>query len=977
MTRNSKSSITLSRWIWISYLKTAIIPLIVVEAVFIILFFLSDSWMQREMSRFLKTEVDGQLGQIADNESTIIQNQLGDIVLDCALYARQTALALATTSPLDQAEADRLAYSPDGVYYTTKDSGGAAVFYSGYVPVGETERQKVANVLVTQHLMKDILDTHPLVASLYLNTWDSLNVIYPYFDVISQYATHMNIPSYNFYYEADAAHNPDGTVKWTDVYLDPAGHGWMASCIAPVYNGDFLEGVVGLDITVSTMTRQILEMDVPWDGYGILVGRDGTILALPGQGEEEWGLTELTEHHYDQAILQDTFKPEQFNLYKRADTTELAESLITSPNGRSTITLGGEEKVVAWDTIKETGWKLILIIPEQNIYAKIGEVGGKLQKLGLLMISGIILFYSVFFYVLYARSKKMSRALSQPLLALNTAVGRIGAGDYYQEIEDSSVRELQETAQNVVKMGRQLGEINGNLLTAQEELKEKEAYLQAVIHSIDDAIVELDENGVITNMFINDKNNTPARMTTASIDGIFERNRAELLLQVLKTVAESGKSETIETDIETVGGIRWAQARLSLISSDPVRVVVTARDITERREMESSISKARDEAEAASRAKSQFLSNMSHELRTPLNAVLGFAQVLDMDPSAPLTGMQKECVFEILKAGSHLLELINEVLDLARIEAGKARLSIEPVDVGTVVEETMTMILPASEKYGISVDADMSSCGSMYIRADKTKLKQIFINLLSNAIKYNKPGGKVEFYCEGAGDKVRFHVVDTGIGIPQTELEAIFKPFHRLGSTKNLVEGTGVGLAVVKQLAEMMGGGIHVESTEGKGSHFTVELQAAEEMTLWGEKGELKEQISIDNRAIGSDKKILYIEDNQANLRLVERVLELAQGATFLSAQAAEPGIEIARREKPDVILLDINLPGMDGYEAFEMLQTYEETKDIPIIAVSSNAMEREIGRAMRMGFFDYITKPIKADVFFERIKRVLNREQK
>lgn len=287
------------------------------------------------------------------------------------------------------------------------------------------------------------------------------------------------------------------------------------------------------------------------------------------------------------------------------------------------------------------------------------------------------------------------------------------------------------------------------------------------------------------------------------------------------------------------------------------------------------------------------------------------------------------------------------------------------------------MIIPIAEKYGIRVDADMASCGGSYIRADKTKLKQIFINLLSNAIKYNKPDGKVDFYCEGMGETVRFHIVDTGIGIPETELEAIFKPFHRLGSTKNLVEGTGVGLAVVRQLTEMMGGKVYVKSTEGHGSHFTVELPAAEEMTLWGEKNELQEKMLHADQGISSGQKILYIEDNSANLRLVERVLELVPNTTFLSAPTAELGLELARREKPNLILLDINLPGMDGYEAFEELQGFEETRDIPVIAVSSNAMEREIGRAMRMGFFDYITKPIKADMFFERIKRVLNKEQK
>ena len=976
MRTKPKSPVTLVKWIWLSYIRAALLPVILIELVFLGVFFGINGLMKNQLTTMLDTTVNNELSNIASIETTAIEHQLDSVKYSTQLYAAQIREALATPAEFSPVDAARLRYSPDGVYYTETDSGGAAVFFSGYVPVGEAERQKVARTLTMQNLMRDITLSNPLISSIYLNTYDSLNVIYPYFDVISQYAPNVNIPTFNFYYEADAQHNPGREQRWTEVYLDPAGHGWMASSIAPVYDGDVLEGVVGIDVTVENFTDHLLEMEIPGDGYGILVGSNGSILALPEKGEADFGLTELKDHNYSDAIKQDTFKPDNFNLNKIPDMAGLAGDLPLSASGVKTLPIDGSDRIVVWDTIGGTGWKLILVIPQQNVYRTIDDMGVKLQKVGMLMAAGMLVFFGLFSYMLYARARRISRNLLKPLMALNEMARSIGEGNYVHEMPEIDVSELRETIAGVVSMGRHLGEINGDLMAVQEELKEKEAYLQAVINSIDDAIVELDENGVITNLFINDKKNIPTRMTTASIDGIFEKEKAGLLLQVLRTVIETGKPETIETDIETVSGVRWAQARVSLVSREPLRVVVTARDITERKEMEDSVSKARDAAEAASRAKSQFLSNMSHELRTPLNAVLGFAQVLDMDPSAPLTGMQKECVFEILKAGNHLLELINEVLDLARIEAGKARLSIEPVDVATVVEETMTMIIPTSEKYGIGVDADTASCGSLYIRADKTKLKQILINLLTNAVKYNKAGGKVDFYCEGTGDKARFHIVDTGVGIPDSELEAIFKPFHRLGNTKNLVEGTGVGLAVVKQLTEMMGGRIWVESAEGVGSHFTVEFPTAEEMTLWGERNELNGQLRPTDNIIASGKKILYIEDNQANLRLIERVLDLMPGTIFLSAQTAEAGLELARKEKPDVILLDINLPGMDGYEAFEELQSFDETKEIPVIAVSSNAMEREIGRAMRMGFFDYIIKPIKADVFFDRISRVLNREQ-
>lgn len=976
MSGKSKNPISLTKWIWRSYLKTALVPIILIELLFIGIFFGINFMMRDKLTGLINTAVDKQMSKLVSLEAASIDSQLKNIEISTKSFAALFERALQTPAELSSEDVHRLASSPDGAYYTTGDSGGAALYYSGIVPVGDAEREKAARALSMQSLMKDIYDTNPLISSIYLNTYDSLNVIYPYFNVSEQYVPEIDVTTFNFYYEADAEHNPARTVRWTDIYLDPAGRGWMTSLIAPVYNGDVLEGVVGADVSVGNMINQLLNTEIPADGYALLAGSDGTILALTDNGIKDWKLGELPG--YGASVTKDTFMPDTFNLSKMPEMSEFTEELSVNSSGASTLTIGNGDKRVTWETIGRTGWKLILFVPEKSILGTIDRVGSGLQEIGIIMTAGLLVFFAVFFRTLLVRARKMSENLSAPLMQLDNAAQDIGAGNYYQQVPEFEVKELQETSESIVNMGRRLGEINGNLLTAQNELKEKKSYLEAIISSIDDAIVELDENGLIVDLNINDSRYTQVNISPgySSLDSIFPPEKAGMILQKLKTVVETGERETLETDVDTELGTRWVVCRFSLVSRDPVRVVVTTRDITERKEMEETNRKALVDAEAASRAKSQFLSNMSHELRTPLNAVLGFAQVLEMDASTPLTGLQAECVYEILKAGSHLLELINEVLDLARIEAGKTRLSIEPVDIGTIIEETMTIIMPTAAKYNIQVDADATFCSRKFVKADKVRLKQVLINLLTNAIKYNKPNGKVDFYCEESNDKVRFHVRDTGIGIPEAELEAIYKPFYRLNNMKNVVEGTGVGLAVVKQLVVMMGGVIHAESTEDEGSHFFIELPAVVEMTLWSERTDLKEKIEAEDNGFALNKKILYIEDNQANLRLVERVLELIPGTTFISAQTAEHGIELARRERPDVILLDINLPGMDGYEAFEELQEFEETENIPVIAVSSNAMEREIGRAIQMGFYDYITKPIKAELFFERIRRVFDRPQ-
>ncbi len=971
------ATVSLLKWIRHSYLKTALVPLVLVELVFITIYFLASNWSQYEMTHLLKTEVNEELTQIVDLEVSAIQQQLSGITYTTQMYADQTAAALQSPQTLLPEDAARLTYSEDGVYYTTADrsNGGAAIFYSGIVPIDSAEREKVARVLQTQGLMKSIQQSNPLIAQVYLNTHDSLNIIYPYFDVISQYAAHMDIPSYNFYYEADAAHNPARAVQWTDVYLDPAGSGWMASCIAPAYRDDFLEGVVGIDITVSTITEQVLDLDIPWDGYGILVGQDGTILALPRKGEADWGLTELTNHSYNQAILEDTFKPEQFNLFHSTELSAFSENLSENDSGFSSLTLKNSAKVVSWNTIAETGWKLILIAPENNIYAKVNQMKHHLLLIGNLMIGGLIIFYSIFFFFLYRRSRKMSLDISQPLLTINTILRDIGEGHYYQTSPQFTVQELDETTQHLVEMGRQLGDANQLLLNTQKALQENEAYQQVLIRSLDDVIFEVDEDGVFSNIRTSDAGNLSVHYLpdgSNSIYSIFQKPIADSCLATIRDVLETGKTAALEYQLDTPKGLQWFQARISLIQNGVKRAVVSARNITDRKIMEQSILTAKEEAEKASHAKSEFLSNMSHELRTPLNAVLGFAQLLNMDPSEPLSESQTQSVKEIEKAGKHLLELINEVLDLAKVESGKATISIEPVRVCDIMLETLSLIKPIAEQYDISIQHPTCEDHELlYIKADFIRIKQVLINLLSNAIKYNKPHGSIQFFFEPVQDRLRFHVVDTGIGIPSTELEKIFDPFYRFNDAKNTIEGTGIGLTTVKQLTEMMGGTVFVESEVDRGSHFYVDFPLS--ISAQREVPITVLDVVSDTEMLADDAyTVLYVEDNPANLSLVQQIFRSMPYVHLLTENSAERALQLTAEQALDLILLDINLPHMDGYELVTALRQMPELSKIPIIAISANAMDSDIQKALALGFDDYITKPIDIVHFMEKIKQTL-----
>jgi signal transduction histidine kinase/CheY-like chemotaxis protein len=418
----------------------------------------------------------------------------------------------------------------------------------------------------------------------------------------------------------------------------------------------------------------------------------------------------------------------------------------------------------------------------------------------------------------------------------------------------------------------------------------------------------------------------------------------------------------------------------------PIRSVGTVQDVTELKQAELALKhlnegleqrvqqrtelllQAKEEAELANNAKSEFLSRMSHELRTPMNAIMGFAQLLESDQETPLTPDQADNVREILHAGQHLLELINEVLDLARIEAGRIELSLEPVEVLSLIGECMALLQPLT--FGRQIELKLDVDDTCTVQADRLRLRQILLNLLSNAVKYNREKGSVWISCRPAAeDKVRIAVHDSGRGIAAEALPRLFKPFERIESAYDGIEGAGIGLALSKRLVEAMDGTIGVESVAGEGSTFWVELPAAEAEVYQPSGSSVAE--AMQNTYVTA-RTVLYIEDNPANLRLVQKVIATHTHLLLLGARTAELGLDLARTHLPDIILLDINLPGMNGFEALRQLRNDPVTADIPVIAISANAMERDIKKGLNAGFTDYLTKPLDIPKFLTLLDALL-----
>ena len=394
-------------------------------------------------------------------------------------------------------------------------------------------------------------------------------------------------------------------------------------------------------------------------------------------------------------------------------------------------------------------------------------------------------------------------------------------------------------------------------------------------------------------------------------------------------------------------------------------------DNSVRKEVEVALKEAMSVAEKANLAKSDFLSSMSHELRTPLSAILGFAQLMESGTPQP-TPAQKRSIDQILQAGWYLLDLINEILDLALIESGKLSLSLEPVGLTEVMLECQTMIESQAQKRGITVTFEPLSF-AYFVKADRRRVKQVLINLLSNAIKYNSVGGTVRVWCaESGAERVRISVQDTGAGLTAEKITQLFQPFNRLGQ-ETTEQGTGIGLVMTKRLVELMGGVISVESVVGEGSTFSIEMiMTVERQGVVGTLGDYVAPIPTGATADANVRTVLYVEDNPANLMLVEDLIARRADIRLLTARDGMSGVEMARNALPDVILMDINLPGISGIRALRILADDPITAHIPVVALSANAMPRDIEKGLDAGFFRYLTKPIKINEFTETLDEAL-----
>ncbi len=723
------------------FFKFSLIPIIIVEVTLLILYFSINQYISMKNTNLLLNEAQLHSHELLKNEVNFISDKLSEVSRLAQILQREheklfqdpKKFVLPNGKPSFEV-------ASNGVYYKTNHIG-ASLYYSSKTKMTKETKYKALFTESMDTSLESIVKFNPNIVAAYFNSWDNMNRLYPFINkVYEQYGNHIQMKDYNFYYLADKKHNPSHKPVWTSAYLDPAGNGWMLSCIVPIYKNDFLEGVTGLDITIDSFVKNILNRKLSYNANLFMVDKNGMIIAMSKKIEKLLKLRELKKHLYSNTILKTIEKPEEFNILKnKSPFAEHFKNLIENNSDSSTLTIKNKEYLTLKQDIKETNWKLMILIDKDEIFSSIVYLQNLSNKIGYIAIIVLVVFYIIFFYFLINKINKFSYTITNPIKKLSSQTSQIKTTNAKIKLINTNILEIQQ--------------LNNNFERMMNELNEKTTKLY----------------------------------------------QSKIL------------------------------------------------------------------AEELSKSKDDFLANMSHELKTPLNSINVISDVMMRNKTENLDEKQIKNIGIINKCGKDLLYLINDVLDISKLEAGQIILNNDTINIKDLIMNIYDMFYPQTKAKEIDFVLKVDdSLETMY--SDEDRIKQIIKNLLSNALKFTE-SGKISLIVKDEDKDIKVIVKDEGIGIPEDKLENIFDRFKQVdGSTTRKYGGTGLGLAICKELAHLLKGDISVTSELGKGSTFeliickNIDLIEGLEVLSLSTDGEKKTSNKIKN--ISPNEEIYILNSN-------------------------------------------------------------------------------------------------------------------
>ena len=847
----------LSRLIYRSYLKNSLIPIFAIELVLLLLYFGITLYVSGKNQDYLLEEAVQGIQEIAAREVSIIDGKLAEVARLASLMQHDHERFFATDAcQLPQAE-PQFRQHENGAFYKSVDNGGATLYYSSSTEIGQAQLRKARCSESLDPLLRSIVSVSPVVTQAYLNTWDDMNRLFPFIgDAPQQYGSAIHMQDFNFYYLADAKHNPQRKPVWTGAYLDPAGQGWMVSVVVPVYRGDFLEGVSGLDVTIDAFLQNILDLRSPWNAAFAVVDEKGTILAMQPRAEQILKLNELTGHVYEAPVGATVEKPEEYNIFTHGDAQvrEQTRSLFRAQARVGEIVVDKVRYLFSQEIVPATGWRLISLIERKDVLEPIMQLKQLSTRIGYLAVAGMVLFYIVFFFYMLRNSRAVSKSIADPIARLTDLSRDLGATLKAQSFEHVGIEEIDRLGSNFNAMAQEL-----------------EARTQALI-----------------------------------------------------------------------------EAKLS--------------------------------AEAASRAKSTFLANMSHELRTPLNGIIGMTEMALRSARDPALRRRLEVVEQCSR---HQLELIQDLLDISAIEADRLVLREEVFSLQSLVDSLQQVLGHTAEAKGMAIKVEApESLLAQHLCGDVMRLGQVFSNLVGNAIKFSEQGDvrlRLEVHKQDAYRiELRVEIEDQGIGIPQDEHERLFNMFEQAeASTTRRYGGAGLGLAISRRLVEAMGGSIGLRSEPGKGSvfWFVVPLAKSAEVQLAhaADKEAELQLVEARLRELAEGRRILLVEDDEVNQIVAEDLLDQAGLSVTLAANGRQ-AVEAANGQVFDLILMDHQMPVMNGIDATRLIRERGLNVATPVLAMTASAYEEHRLACLEAGMDDFLSKPIEPLLFYRALLRWLSK---